>query len=99
MIEQLRACGVHWPEQPSQPAVALPLSGQTFVLTGTLAALSREAAKEKLEALGAKVSGNVSKKTSYVVAGTEAGSKLSNALKLGVAVLDEQQFLALLESI
>ena len=99
VIEQLRACGVHWPEQPSQPAVALPLSGQTFVLTGTLAALSREAAKEKLEALGAKVSGNVSKKTSYVVAGTEAGSKLSNALKLGVAVLDEQQFLALLESI
>ena len=99
VIEQLRACGVHWPEQPSQPAVALPLSGQTFVLTGTLAALSREAAKEKLEALGAKVSGNISKKTSYVVAGTEAGSKLSNALKLGVAVLDEQQFLALLESI
>ena len=104
VIEQLRACGVHWPEQQprelqAQAVTGLPLSGQTFVLTGTLAALSREAAKEKLEALGAKVSGNVSKKTSYVVAGTEAGSKLSNALKLGVAVLDEQQFLALLESI
>ena len=104
VIEQLRACGVHWPEQQpreqqAQAVTGLPLSGQTFVLTGTLAALSREAAKEKLEALGAKISGNVSKKTSYVVAGTEAGSKLSNALKLGVAVLDEQQFLALLESI
>jgi DNA ligase (NAD+) len=99
VIEQLRTCGVHWQEQPSQPAAALPLSGKTFVLTGTLAALSREEAKEKLEALGAKISGNVSKKTSYVVAGTDAGSKLSNALKLGVAVLDEQQFLALLESI
>ncbi|MEO8342549.1 MAG: NAD-dependent DNA ligase LigA [Gallionella sp.] len=104
VIEQLRACGVQWPEQPprgqqARAATALPLSGQTFVLTGTLAALSRDEATEKLEALGAKVSGNVSKKTSYVVAGTEAGSKLSDAHKLGVAILDEQQFLALLKSI
>ena len=96
VIEQLRACGVHWEEHAPQPMVNLPFSGQTFVLTGTLASLSREAAKEKLEALGAKVSGSVSKKTTYVVAGAEAGSKLDKALELGVAVLDEQQFLALL---
>lgn len=99
VIEQLRACGVHWAEQQSQAATALPFSGKTFVLTGTLAVLSREEAKEKLEALGAKVSGSVSKKTDYVVAGAEAGSKLDKAQELGVAVLDEQQFLALLESI
>jgi DNA ligase (NAD+) len=98
VIEQLRACGVHWAEQQPRAATALPFSGKTFVLTGTLAALSREQAKEKLEALGAKVSGSVSKKTDYVVAGVEAGSKLDKALELGVAVLDEQQFLALLES-
>lgn len=99
VIEQLRACGVHWEEHQPRPVTSLPLSGKTFVLTGTLAALSREEAKEKLEALGAKVSGSVSKKTDYVVAGAEAGSKLDKAQELGVAVLDEQQFLALLESI
>ena len=99
VIEQLRACGVHWAEHQSQVAAALPLSGKTFVLTGTLTALSREEAKEKLEALGAKVSAAVSKKTTYVVAGMEAGSKLDKALQLGVTVLDEQQFLALLKSI
>jgi DNA ligase (NAD+) len=104
VIEQLRACGVHWPEQQpreqqAQAATALPLRGKTFVLTGTLSALPREQAKEKLEALGAKVSSNVSKKTTYVVVGTEAGSKLDNALELGITVLDEQQFLALLEGI
>ena len=98
VIEQLRASGVHWAEQQPLAATALPFSGKTFVLTGTLAALSREEAKEKLEALGAKVSGSVSKKTDYVVAGVEAGSKLDKAQELGVAVLDEQQFLALLES-
>ena len=97
VIEQLRACGVHWAEHQPLPAAALPLSGKTFVLTGTLVALTREQAKEKLEALGAKVSGSVSKKTDYVVAGAEAGSKLDKARELGVAVLDEQQFLELLE--
>ena len=97
VIEQLRACGVQWDEHVPQPMAGLPLGGQTFVLTGTLAALSREAAKEKLEALGAKVNGSVSKKTTYVVAGVEAGSKLDKAQELGVAVLDEQQFLSLLE--
>lgn len=99
VIEQLRACGVHWEEQDAQAMVSLAFSGLTFVLTGTLHALSRDAAKEKLEELGAKVSSSVSKKTSYVVAGTEAGSKLDNAQKLGVTVLNEQQFLELLDSI
>ncbi|MEO7623838.1 MAG: NAD-dependent DNA ligase LigA [Gallionella sp.] len=99
VIEQLRACGVCWPEHAPRPAIELPLNGKIFVLTGTLQTLSREDVKEKLEALGAKVSGSVSKKTTYVVSGTEAGNKLDKALQLGVTVLDEQQFLALLKSI
>jgi DNA ligase (NAD+) len=101
VIEQLRdknLGNLHWPEHAGLTVRVLPFSGKTFVLTGTLASLSREAAKEKLEALGAKVSGSVSKKTDYVVAGVEAGSKLDKARELGVAVLDEKQFLALLES-
>ena len=73
-----------------------PLEGQTAVLTGTLPTLSREEAKERLEALGAKVSGSVSKKTDFVVAGEAAGSKLDKAQELGVAVWDEAQLLALL---
>jgi DNA ligase (NAD+) len=77
-------------------AVQAPLAGQTIVLTGTLDALSRDEAKERLEALGAKVSGSVSGKTSFVVAGAEAGSKLDKAQELGVAVWDEAQLLALL---
>lgn len=76
--------------------VAGPLDGQTVVLTGTLAQLTRDAAKERLEALGAKVSGSVSKKTSFVVAGTEAGSKLDKAQSLGVPVWDEDRLLAYL---
>ena len=89
VVEQLRACGLHWPE--GEPAVQAPrpLAGKTFVLTGTLPTLSREAAKEMLEAAGAKVAGSVSKKTDYVVAGAEAGSKLEKAMALGVSVIDE----------
>jgi len=83
---------------PATAAVAqAPLAEQTIVLTGTLASLSRDEAKERLEALGAKVSGSVSKKTSFVVAGEAAGSKLDKAQELGVPVWDEAQLLALLK--
>ena len=98
VVEQLRACGVTWPEGEPSPRTALPLVGKTFVLTGTLPTLSREDAKEKLEALGAKVAGSVSKKTDYVVAGEKAGSKLAKAQELGIPVLDEAGVLALLAS-
>ena len=96
VVEQLRACGVHWEE--GLPAEKPPqiLAGKTVVLTGTLPTMGRDAAKELLEAAGAKVSGSVSKKTSYVVAGAEAGSKLTKAQELGVPVLNEAGLLALL---
>jgi DNA ligase (NAD+) len=91
-LKRLQALGLHWPEGPpasaSAPA-ALPLSGITVVLTGTLPSLSREVAGERLAALGAKVSGSVSKKTSYLIAGAEPGSKLARAQQLGVPVLDQ----------
>ncbi len=96
VIKHLRAAGVYWAEHEAQ-SNNQPLSGKTFVLTGTLVAMARDEAREKLEALGAKVSGSVSKKTDYVVAGAEAGSKLDKAQELGVAVLDEQQFTQLLK--
>ena len=96
VLEQLRACGVHWPEGPPAERASLPLAGQTLVLTGTLPTLSREDAKALLEAAGAKVAGSVSKKTNYVVAGEEAGSKLAKALELGIPVLDEAGLRALL---
>jgi DNA ligase (NAD+) len=89
VVEQLRACGVHWPEGEPSAAASLPLAGKTFVVTGTLPTLSRDEVKDLLEAAGAKVAGSVSKKTHYVVAGAEAGSKLDRALELGVPVLDE----------
>ncbi len=95
VIEQLRACGVHWEEGEPQARAPKPLSGKTVVLTGTLPTLSREEAKEMLEAAGAKVAGSVSRKTDYVVAGAEAGSKLEKAQALGVAVLDEDGLRAL----
>jgi DNA ligase (NAD+) len=98
VVEQLRACGVTWPEGPPAECAPTPLSGKTFVLTGTLPTLGREEAKALIEAAGGKVAGSVSKKTSYVVAGTEAGSKLDKALALGVPVLDEAGLQALLEN-
>jgi len=89
VIAKLQAAGVEWPESgPAQPPEALPLAGQTFVLTGALSE-PREVVKERLQALGAKVAGSVSKKTDYVVAGEEAGSKLRKAQDLGIEVLDE----------
>ncbi len=95
-IEQLRAAGVHWPESAPQGAPAGPLSGQTFVLTGTLPTLSRDDAKSMIEARGGKVAGSVSKKTDYVVAGADAGSKLGRAQELGVKIVDEDQLRVLL---
>ncbi len=89
VVEQLRACGVTWPEGPPAPRALLPLVGKTFVITGTLPTLGREDAKGLLEAAGAKVAGSVSKKTDYLVAGAEAGSKLAKAHELGIAILDE----------
>jgi DNA ligase (NAD+) len=96
VVEQLRACGVHWEEGAPAERAAQPLAGKTFVLTGTFPTLKREQAKEMLEAAGAKVAGSVSKKTDYLVAGEEAGSKLDKARELGVAVIDEAAMLALL---
>jgi DNA ligase (NAD+) len=95
VVEQLRACGVTWTEGEPTAGASLPLAGQTFVLTGTLPTLSRDEAKEMLEALGAKVAGSVSKKTHCVVAGAEAGSKLDKAQELGIKVLDEAGLLAM----
>ena len=97
VVEQLRACGVHWEEGTPAEKAPQVLAGKTVVLTGTLPTLGRDEAKDMLEAAGAKVSGSVSKKTSYVVAGAEAGSKLTKAQELGVPVLDEAGMLALLK--
>jgi DNA ligase (NAD+) len=96
VVEQLRACGVTWEEGEPASRAPRPLAGKTVVLTGTLPTLSRDEAKDLLEAAGAKVAGSVSKKTDYVIAGVEAGSKLDKARELGVAVLDEDGLRALL---
>jgi DNA ligase (NAD+) len=97
VIEALRATGVHWTEGPPQRAGEGPLAEKTVVLTGGLASMSRDEAGAKLEALGAKVSGSVSKKTSFVVAGEAAGSKLVKAQELGVEIWDEAKLVRFLE--
>ena len=97
VIAQLRAAGVHWPESAPQRAPAGKFAGLVFVLTGTLPTLSRDEAKELIEAQGGKVAASVSKKTSYVVAGADPGSKLDRAAELDIPVLDERQFKALTE--
>jgi DNA ligase (NAD+) len=97
-IAALRRAGVHWPEQAPQRKSEGPLAGQTVVLTGSLSTLSRDETKEQLEALGAKVAGSVSKKTTFVVAGEAAGSKLDKARALGVEIWDESRLLTLLKS-
>lgn len=98
VIEALIAAGVMWPavEAPTEGTASL-VAGKTFVLTGTLPTLSRDEAKDLLIAAGAKVSGSVSKKTDFVVAGTEAGSKLEKAQTLGIRILDEEALMAMLK--
>jgi DNA ligase (NAD+) len=98
VVEQLRACGVTWQEGEAEARAPKPLAGKTIVLTGSLPTLSRDEAKDLLEAAGAKVAGSVSRKTDYVIAGGEAGSKLDKALELGVKVLDEDGLHALLRA-
>lgn len=97
VIDKLLQAGIHW-EKTNKISHTMPLIGQTFVLTGTLKTLSREEAKEKLEHLGAKVSGSVSSKTHYVVVGEDAGSKLTKAQQLGIKILHETAFLEFLTS-
>jgi DNA ligase (NAD+) len=97
VIDGLLAAGFRWPEsQGEADASPKAFAGKTFVLTGTLPTLTREEAQEMIESLGGKVAGSVSKKTDWVVAGSEAGSKLDKAQALGITVLDEQGLLALL---
>ncbi len=94
VVERLRAAGIHWPALTAAVGPQ-PLAGKTLVLTGTLPTLSRDEAKALVEAVGGKVAGSVSKKTDFVVAGTEAGSKLDKARELGITVLDEDGLRAL----
>ncbi len=96
VIAQLRECGVSWPQPQRREAGEQPLAGQTWVLTGNLEAMTRSEAKEKLQALGAKVAGSVSAKTDCLAAGANAGSKLRKAEELGVKILDEAGLLAVL---
>jgi DNA ligase (NAD+) len=98
VVEQLRACGVQWPESEPQGRLDLPLTGHTYVITGTLPNLSREQAQALLEQAGAKVAGSVSKKTTGLVAGEAAGSKLEKALSLGVPVFDEAGLMQLVQT-
>ncbi|MEE2730465.1 MAG: NAD-dependent DNA ligase LigA [Pseudomonadota bacterium] len=96
IIDALIQAGVHWQEQATVDRDSLPLAGKTYVLTGTLNQMTRDDAKQYLQSLGAKVSGSVSKKSDGVIAGEKAGSKLAKAESLGVPVLDEDAFIALL---
>jgi DNA ligase (NAD+) len=98
VVEQLRAAGVRWKEGArAQRKASGPFAGKIVVLTGTLESMGRDEAKERVEAAGGKVTGSVSKKTDYVVAGAEAGSKLDRAVELKVPVLDEKRFLEMLK--
>ncbi len=96
VIAKLRAAGVSWPQAAPRRPRGGALSGKTFVLTGTLASMTRDEAKERLQALGGKVTGSVSKKTDCVIVGADAGSKAARAEQLGVEMLDEAAFLELI---
>lgn len=97
VINKLINAGVEWPDLEIKAANELPLIGKTFVITGTLDVMSRDEAKDRLQQLGAKVSGSVSKKTDYVVVGENPGSKASKAEELGITILDVQAFLHLID--
>jgi DNA ligase (NAD+) len=96
VIQDLRGCGIHWDESAKPMASSLPLKGKNFVLTGTLSGMTREEAKQRIEALGGKVTGSVTGKTTYLVVGEDPGSKLARAEELGVEVLGEEEFAAIL---
>ena len=96
VIDDLVAQGLSWPAIAEASADSQPLTGKTCVITGTLSAMGRDEAKQKLQALGAKVAGSVSAKTDFLVAGEKAGSKLAKAEKLDVQVWNEQQLLEFL---
>lgn len=95
VITALREAGVRWDKVEQVAAEGLPLDGQTWVITGALDSMARDEAKAKLQALGAKVSGSISAKTTALLAGDKAGSKLTKAEKLGVKIVGEEEFLAL----
>ena len=100
VISALQDYGVHWQEtEPQRRPADGPLAGKTFVLTGTLPTMTRDEAKQKIQSMGGKVTGSVSKKTSYVIYGDKPGSKLAKAQNLGVETLDEPGLFLLLESV
>ncbi len=99
VIRQLQDLGVHWPDRPAQAARNTPLEGRTFVLTGTFEAFGRDEARRRLQTLGARVAGSVSAKTTDLVAGPGAGSKLAKAQQLGIGILDESELIALFASL
>jgi DNA ligase (NAD+) len=102
VIERLRASGVNWEESigtTSEPANTSAVGGKTFVLTGTLPNMTREDAKTQIEKLGGKVTGSVSRKTDYVIAGSDPGSKYEKAVSLGITILDENGLKNLLQTI
>ena len=98
VLQKLLESGIQWPEIVTQDAEQLPLAGKTIVLTGTLTEMPRTQAKARLTALGAKVSGSVSKNTDMVIAGEKAGSKLKKAVELGIEILDEAAMLKLMQN-
>jgi len=98
VIDALRGSGVKWTSPTQKPATEQKLAGKTFVLTGTLSGMTREEAQDRIRVLGGKATGSVSARTDYVIAGSDPGSKLKKAEKLGIQILDEEAFLGLIEN-